>query len=180
MDHEAYKMWKCSDSYEKPIIACKRFAAKAKYCVCACVSAQLLSHVQLFATPWSLAHQSPLSMRSFRWEYWSGLMFPPPGDLPKPRIKPASPASPALAGEFFTSEPSGKAHMWDICCCSVSHSCLTLCSPMDYPRPPCPLQSPGVCSMFIESVMLSNYLILCHSLLLSSSIFPNFRIFSSS
>ena len=73
--------------------------------------AQLLSHVQLFATPWSLAHQSPLSMRSFRQEYWSGLLFPPTGDLHKPRIKPASPASPALAGEFFTSEPSGKTHM---------------------------------------------------------------------
>ena len=41
-------------------------------------------------------------------KYWSGLPFPPPGDLPNPGIKPKSPASPALAGRFFTTEPLGK------------------------------------------------------------------------
>ena len=41
-------------------------------------------------------------------EYWNGLPFPPPGDLPEPGIEPASPASPALAGRFFTTEPLGK------------------------------------------------------------------------
>ena len=56
-----------------------------------------------FATPWTIAHQAPLSMGFPRQEYQSGLSFPSPGDLPKPGIKPASPA---LADRFFTTEPS--------------------------------------------------------------------------
>ena len=56
----------------------------------------MLSHVQLFATPWTIAHQAPLSMGFFRQEYWSGLPFPPPEDLPDPGIKPMLPVSPAL------------------------------------------------------------------------------------
>ena len=48
------------------------------------------------ATPWTIAHQAPLSMGFSRQEYWSGLPFPPPGDLPHPGIKPMSPASPAF------------------------------------------------------------------------------------
>ena len=55
--------------------------------------------------PWTVAHQAPLSMGFSRQEYWSGLPCPPPGDLPSPEIKPASPA---LAGRFFTTEPPGK------------------------------------------------------------------------
>ena len=54
--------------------------------------AQFLSHVQLFATPWTIACQAPLSMGFFRQEYWSGLPFSSPTDLPSPRIKPRSPA----------------------------------------------------------------------------------------
>ena len=54
------------------------------------------SHVQLFATLWTVAHQAPLSMGFSRQEYWSGLPWPPPGDLPDPGIKPTSPASLAL------------------------------------------------------------------------------------
>ena len=69
--------------------------------VCVCV----LSRVRLFATPRTVAHQAPLSMGFPRQEYWSGLRFPPPGDLPNPGIEPASPA---LAGRFFTTEPPGK------------------------------------------------------------------------
>ena len=57
----------------------------------------LLSHVQLFATPWTVAHQGPLSIGFPRQEYWSGLPSPPPGDLSDPGIKPTSPVSPALA-----------------------------------------------------------------------------------
>ena len=56
----------------------------------------------------SMSHQAPLSRGFFRQEYWSGLSFPPPGDLPKPGIETASPVYPALAGRFFTTEPSGK------------------------------------------------------------------------
>ena len=63
----------------------------------------VLSHAQLFATPWTGACQAPLSMGFPRQEYWSGLPFPPPGDLPDPGIKPVSLVSPALAGGFFTT-----------------------------------------------------------------------------
>ena len=55
-----------------------------------------LSHVQSFVTPLTVAHQAPLSMGFPRQEYWSGLPFPPPGDLPDPGIGPTLPASPAL------------------------------------------------------------------------------------
>ena len=51
-----------------------------------------LSHVQLFAIPWTIAYQAPLSMRFSRQEYWSGLPFPSPGDLPDPGIEPRAPA----------------------------------------------------------------------------------------
>ena len=52
---------------------------------------------------WTLAHQGPLSMRLSRQEYWSGLPYPPPGDLPDPGVEPMSLMSPALAGGFFTT-----------------------------------------------------------------------------
>ena len=55
-----------------------------------------------------LVPQAPLSMGFFRQEYWSGLPFPTPGDLFDPGMEPASPASPALVGGFFTTEPPGK------------------------------------------------------------------------
>ena len=58
-----------------------------------------------FATPWTVAHQAPLSMGFVRQEYWSGLPILSPGDLPNPGIEPTSPA---LAGGFFTTEPPGK------------------------------------------------------------------------
>ena len=62
-----------------------------------------------FRTPWTVAHQAPLSMGFFRQEYWSGLPFPPPGDLPGSGIEPASLVTPALTGRFFTTEPPGKS-----------------------------------------------------------------------
>ena len=68
-----------------------------------CVRARVLSCVQLFATPWIVAHQALLSMEFSRQEYWSGPPLATPGDLPNPGIEPASLASPALAGEFFTN-----------------------------------------------------------------------------
>ena len=70
--------------------------------VCAC--AQLLSGVQLFVAPETVAHQAPLSMEFSRQEYWCGLPLPSPGDLLNPRIEPTSVASPALTdiGEAIT------------------------------------------------------------------------------
>ena len=54
------------------------------------------------ATQCTAAHQAPLSMGFSRQEYWSGLPYPPPGDLPDPRIEPTSPVS-YIAGRFFTT-----------------------------------------------------------------------------
>ena len=61
-----------------------------------------LSHVELFATPWTVAHQAPPSMEFSRQEYWSGLPFPSSGDLPDPGIKPGSPT---LQADALLSEP---------------------------------------------------------------------------
>ena len=69
---------------------------------------QLFSCVRLFATPWIVARQAPLSMEFPRQEYWSGLPFLTPGDLPSPEIEAASLASPAVAGGFFTTAVPGK------------------------------------------------------------------------
>ena len=67
-----------------------------------------LSRVQLFVTLWTVAHRAALSIGFPRQEYWSGLPFPSPGDLPNPRTELISPVFPALAGKFFTTEPPGK------------------------------------------------------------------------
>ena len=67
----------------------------------------MLSSVWLFETSWIVAHQAPLTMEFSKQGYWSGLPFPPPGDLPDPGIKSISPA---LAGGFFTAEESREAH----------------------------------------------------------------------
>ena len=69
------------------------------------VKVKLLSHVQLFATPWTVAYQAPPSRGFSRQEYWSGLPFPSPEDLPDPGIEPRSPA---LEADALTSEPAGK------------------------------------------------------------------------
>ena len=72
--------------------------------------AAVFSCVQLFMTPWTLAHQAPLSVEFSGQEYWIELPFPSPGDLIDPGIKPASPESPVLTDGFFTTAPPEKAH----------------------------------------------------------------------
>ena len=67
------------------------------------------SHIQLFVTPWTIAHQAPLSMGFSRQEYWSRLPSSPPGDLPNPGIKLESLSSPALADRFFTTSTTWEA-----------------------------------------------------------------------
>ena len=84
--------------------------------------AKSASVVSDYVTLWTVAHQAPLSMEVSRQEYWSGLPFPSPGDLPDPGIKPASLMSPALAGIFFTTSTTRealsqklspcKSHLW--------------------------------------------------------------------
>ena len=69
------------------------------------VKVKLLSHVRLFATPLTVAYQAPRPMEFSRQEYWSGLPFPSPGDLPNPGIEPGSPT---LQADALPSEPPGK------------------------------------------------------------------------
>ena len=85
------------------------------------ISLQSLSCVQLFATPWTVAHQASLSMEFSRQGYWSRLPFLSPGDLPKPGIKPESSA---LQAASLLSEPPGKPS-------KLLQSCPTLCDPVD-------------------------------------------------
>ena len=65
-------------------------------------------------TSWPTARQAPLSMGLCRQGYWSGLPFPPPGDRPNPGMEPVSPASPSLAGGFFTTKSAGKPLVYNI------------------------------------------------------------------
>ena len=83
-------------------------------------------------TPWTVvARQAPLSMGFSLQEYWSGLPFPPPGDLPNPGMELASPKSPA----FFTAELPGKPRYGACMRVQSLQSCLTLCDPMDHGPP---------------------------------------------
>ena len=72
------------------------------------VKCSLLSHVRLLATPWTVAHQASLSMEFSRQEYWSGLPFPSPGDLPDPGMGPGSPTMQAVS---LLSKTPGKPYL---------------------------------------------------------------------
>ena len=87
--------WKCSILATEPSRKFHCYCSVAKSC-----PTLLQSHV------WAVARQAPLSMGFSRQEYWSGLPFPSPGNLPNPGVKPISPAS---AGKFFTTESPGKS-----------------------------------------------------------------------
>ena len=89
-------------------------------------SVLLLMHAQyvwLFLAPWTVAHLPPLSLDFPRQEYWSGLPFPIPGDLPNPGIQPVSPASLPLVGGFFTIFSPGKPKL----CRLLQNMCIALC-----------------------------------------------------
>ena len=105
------------------------------------------SRVQLFATLWTVACQAPLSMGFSRQEYWSGLPWPPQGDLPHPGIKPVCLMSPALGGGFFITWATWEALLehW---------SGLPFLSPGDLPHPgikPVSLPSPALASRFLTT-----------------------------
>ena len=72
----------------------------------------MLSRVQLFATPGTVAHQAPLSMGFSRQEYWSRWSFPSPRDFLNPGIEPGSLESAALAGKFLTSSSTWEAQLF--------------------------------------------------------------------
>ena len=84
---------------------------------------KLLSRVRLFVTPWTVAYQASSSMGFSRQEYWSGLPFPPPGDLPDPGIEPGSPA---LQADALTSEPLGN-HPKKEATCGFENFMLSMC-----------------------------------------------------
>ena len=112
------------------------------YPKCVCVHAQLLSRAQLFATPWTIARQAPLSVGSSREEYWSGLPFPSPRDLPDPGIKPRSPARQV---DSLPSGPTGKPTYPKYAAAAAAkslQSCPTLCDPIDSSPPGSPV--PGI------------------------------------
>ena len=99
----------------------------------------LLSHVQLFVTPWTVAHQAPLSKGFPRQECWSGLPLPSPGDLPNARIEPPSPAS---GGRFFTTSTTWEARphsKWPL-----NGLLLSLTVVMQEPREPGKEKSPYI------------------------------------
>ena len=129
--------------------------------------------------------QASLSTRFPRQAYWSELPFPSPGDLPNPEMEPASPA---FTGRFFTTEPPGKPHATSRSTFSSVSSVHSLSCVQLFVT-----QWTAVCQAFlsianswslfklmsIESVMPSNWLILCCPLLLPSSIFPSILVFSN-
>ena len=86
-----------------------KYIRKTKITIClffklgyvSALCAQLLNHVQYFVAPWIIAFQAPLPLELTWQEYWSGMPFLTPGDLPKPEIKCVSLLSPALASGFF-------------------------------------------------------------------------------
>ena len=115
--------------------------------MCVCMLGHF-SHVQLCATLWTVAHKAPLSMGFSRQEYWSGLPCPPPGDLPDPRIEPASLTSPALAvGSLPLGQPGKPQYLVSaqfsqfssVQFISVTQSCLTVCNPMNHSTPGLPV-----------------------------------------
>ena len=80
-------------------------------CVCVCVCVCVCTHahsVMCDCEHMDIDHQAALSMGLSRQEYWRGLPFPPPWDIPNPKIKPTFLVLPALAGEIFITEPPGK------------------------------------------------------------------------
>ena len=100
---------------------------------------QLLSCVRLFVTPWTVAHQAPLSVEFSRQEYQNGLPHPPPVDLPDPGIKPIISCISYFAGGLSTAESPGKPVCASVQFSSVAQSCPTLCKPMTCSTPGLPV-----------------------------------------
>ena len=138
--------------------------------------------VQLFATPWTVAHQAPLSMGFSRQECWSGLPCPSPGDLPDPGIESRSPA---LQADSLWFEPPGRLNASIVRSIfnspgkiiQFSSVAKSLCNPMNRSTPGLPVHHQLPES--IESVMPSSHLILCHPLLFLPPIPPSIRVFSN-
>ena len=111
--------WKWTKFIHEQCLEWRLVHGKCSKCTCHCYGCVLshFSRVRLPATLWTVEHQTPLSMGFSRQEYWSGLLCPPPGDLPDPGIEPVSLMCPALAGGFFTTSATWGHHytgVWNI------------------------------------------------------------------
>ena len=141
---------------------------------------QLLSLVQMFATPWTIVHHASLSMELSRQQYWSGFPYSSPGDLPGSGIKLMSPA---LASGFFSTEPLGEtswgnqfssvqllSRVWLFATpwTAAHQASLSIIISWSSPKLIC-----------IESMMPSSHLILCRPLFLLPPIPPSIRVFSN-
>ena len=168
-----------------------------------------LSRVQLFAAPWTVAYQAPASMGFSRQEYWSGLPFPSPGDVPNLGIEPRSPA---FQADALTSEPPGKpkirlvvmkeiftywgclASTWlDLNFMLLAHSVFSSVQSLSRVwlfvtqwTTACQASLSIINSrsppkpVSVESLMPSNHLIFYRPLLFVPLIFPSIRVFSMS
>ena len=148
----------CSERREiqVPVLLCFPFFGHAMqhvYALCVCVLSHF-SRVQLFATPWTIVHQAPLSMEFSRQEYWSGLPCPSPGGLPNPGIEPLAPA---LAGRFLTHCATWEALLYACTHMTYAHShiCLLACTHMHMVYS-CLIYyvvcTPGFCSLSIMNI----------------------------
>ena len=135
------------------------------------VKVKLLSPVRLFATPWPADFQAPLSMGFSRQDYWSGLPFPSPGDLPDSGIEPGSPA---LQVDALPSKPQGKPKCYFKCRLFPLVCCCDCLRPHELQQHQAYLSitiSQSLLKfMSIESVMPSNHLILCCCVIANSDI----------
>ena len=92
--------------------------------ICIYVVVQSLSHVQLFVTPWTVAHQTPLFIEFSRQEHWSGLPFPPPRDLPDSGTEPMSAV---LQADSLPSEPPRRSLNWMVCLFIIEYKSSYTC-----------------------------------------------------
>ena len=112
-------MIRVGDTKVSRLLLCTLRTYSHPSCFCFCGCCLVVQSCLTLATPWTEAHQGPLCMKFSRQEYWSGLPFPPPGDLPDPGVEPTSPV---LMAVFFTAEQWGDA----LLLLEVSN-CVTLC-----------------------------------------------------
>ena len=106
-------------SFKSKHIGLSKWTFWPTQCIHICMRV-LLSHVRLFATPYTVVHQANLSMKFSRQDYWKGLTFPTPGDLSDPEIKHASLTSSTFAGRFFNHWTIWEAHIY-ICICIYAY-----------------------------------------------------------
>ena len=144
-----------------------------------CIDAHMLSCAVLsdsFATPYALTSQGRLSMEFSRQEYWSGLSFPTPVDLPNPEIKTVSLVSPALQTDSLPSEPVFSSVQFSR---SVLSDSVTPWIAAHQASLSITISRSSLKLTSIKSVMPSSHLILCRPLLLLPPIPPSIRVFSN-